>query len=76
MPNRRRGISPATPIDWPAPEQRSRAVRHYLAALDEAEPVGATAQEPRDDPGGCRLEIAAPGRPAFYAYSTNYLALP
>ena len=32
--NRRRGV-PEQTIDWPATEQRSRAVREYLAALDE-----------------------------------------
>jgi len=38
--NRRRGVLATLPIGWPAPEQRSRAVREYLAALDEAAPVG------------------------------------
>ena len=70
--NRRRGISPATPIDWPAPEQRSRAVRDYLAALDEAEPVGATPKYLSMTDPAARW-TAAPGCPAFYAYSTNYL---
>jgi len=40
--NRRRGVPSTETVEWPAPEQRSRAVREYLAALDEAEPVGAT----------------------------------
>ena len=70
--NRRRGISPATPIDWPAPEQRSRAVRDYLAALDVAEPIGATPKYLSMTDPAARW-TAAPGCPAFYAYSTNYL---
>jgi transposase len=70
--NRRRGISPATPIDWPAPEHRSRAVREYLAALDEAEPIGATPKYLSMTDPAARW-TAAPGCPAFYAYSTNYL---
>jgi transposase len=70
--NRRRGISPATPIDWPAPEQRSRAVRDYLQALDEAEPIGATPKYLSMTDPAARW-TAAPGCPAFYAYSTNYL---
>jgi transposase len=39
--NRRRGVPSTETAEWPAPEQRSRAVREYLAALDEAERVGA-----------------------------------
>jgi len=70
--NRRRGISPATPIEWPAPEQRSRAVRDYLQALDEAEPIGATPKYVSMTDPAARW-TAAPGCPAFYAYSTNYL---
>jgi transposase len=70
--NRRRGISPATPIDWPAPEQRSRAVRDYLAALDVAEPIGSTPKYLSMTDPAARW-TAAPGCPAFYAYSTNYL---
>jgi transposase len=39
--NRRRGTPSTEPVEWPSPEQRSRAVREYLDALDAAEPVGA-----------------------------------
>jgi transposase len=70
--NRRRGVPSTETVEWPAPEQRSRAVREYLAALDEAEPVGATPKYLSMTDPAARW-TAAPGCPAFYAYSTNYL---
>jgi hypothetical protein len=55
--------------DWPRPSGSSRAVREYLEALDEghkpAKRISTT------DPAA--QWTAAPGGPAFYAYSTNYL---
>jgi transposase len=70
--NRRRGVASTETVEWPAPEQRSRAVREYLAALDEAEPVGAPPKYLSMTDPAARW-TAAPGCPAFYAYSTNYL---
>jgi hypothetical protein len=70
--NRRRGVPSTETVEWPAPEQRSRAVREYLAALDEAEPIGATPKYLSMTDPAARW-TAAPGCPAFYAYSTNYL---
>jgi transposase len=70
--NRRRGVLATLPIGWPAPEQRSRAVREYLAALDEAEPVGSPPKHVSMTDPAARW-TAAPGGPAYYAYSTNYL---
>jgi IS5 family transposase len=70
--NRRRGVPSTETVEWPAPEQRSRAVRDYLAALDEAEPIGATPKYLSMTDPAARW-TAAPGCPAFYAYSTNYL---
>ncbi len=70
--NRRRGVSSTQPIEWPSPEQRSRAVREYLAALDEAEPVGSPPKHVSMTDPAARW-TAAPGCPAYYAYSTNYL---
>jgi IS5 family transposase len=70
--NRRRGIPLGEPIDWPSPEQRSRAVREYLEALDAAEPVGSPPKYVSMTDPAARW-TAAPGCPAFYAYSTNYL---
>jgi len=51
----------------------SRAVREYLDALDEADlPSGKTPKKVSStDPAASWT--AAPGGPAFYAYSTNYL---
>jgi transposase len=70
--NRRRGVPSTQPIEWPTPEQRSRAVREYLAALDEAEPVGSPPKHVSMTDPAARW-TAAPGCPAYYAYSTNYL---
>jgi len=70
--NRRRGTPSTMAVEWPAPEQRSRAVREYLDALDEAEPIGATPKYLSMTDPAARW-TAAPGCPAFYAYSTNYL---
>ena len=70
--NRRRGAPSTAPVEWPAPEQRSRAVRDYLTALDEAAPIGATPKYLSMTDPAARW-TAAPGCPAFYAYSTNYL---
>jgi hypothetical protein len=70
--NRRRGTPSTAQVDWPAPEQRSRAVREYLEALDAAEPVGAPPKYLSMTDPAARW-TAAPGCPAFFAYSTNYL---
>lgn len=51
----------------------TRAVREYLAALDEAAaPTGKLAKRNSVTDPAARW-TAAPGGPAFYAYSTNYL---
>jgi transposase len=70
--NRRRGVPPNPPVEWPSPEQRSRAVRDYLDALDASESVGAPPKYLSMTDPAARW-TAAPGCPAFYAYSTNYL---
>jgi transposase len=65
---------------WNEGEEPTRAVREYLQALDVANP--ASDDDPPEGPGGGRhisptdpeaRWTAAPGGPAFYAYSTNYL---
>jgi hypothetical protein len=54
------------------PRHATRAVREYLAALDEqGEPITPPASISPTDPAA--RWTAAPGGPAFYAYSTNYL---
>jgi transposase len=53
------------------PRVATRAVREYLAALDEqGEPTPAAASISPTDPAA---RWTAVGGPAFYAYSTNYL---
>ena len=69
---RQRGMPGDTVIDWGNPEEVTWPVREYLAALDE---VNRTSKPPKaisvTDPAASWT--AAPGGPAFYAYSTNYL---
>ena len=70
--NRRRGTPLGEAIEWPSPEQRSRAVREYLDALDASEQIGSPPKYVSMTDPAARW-TAAPGCPAFYAYSTNYL---
>lgn len=55
--------------DWPTPNLSTRPVREYLSSLDPdqqpAERISLTDPQAR--------WTAAPGGPAFFAYSTNYL---
>ncbi|ABA74798.1 putative transposase, truncated [Pseudomonas fluorescens Pf0-1] len=67
--SRQRGVPGDEPVNWSDPALSTRAVREYLEALDE-EALAETLPK--------RLSLtarwtAAPGGPAFYAYSTNYL---
>jgi IS5 family transposase len=70
--NRSRGPSGDDDIDWGAPQHSTRAVREYLAGLETNDP-------PETPPASISMTdpaarwTAAPGGPAFYAYSTNYL---
>jgi len=67
--NRARGVPGA---DWTSEASSSRAVREYLDALEQND---AAETPPKSisltDPGA--RYTAAPGGPAFYGYSTNYL---
>lgn len=58
--------------DWGVPGERTRAVREYLDSLEE---TATTDKPPRHisptDPAA--RWTAAPGGPAFFGYSTNYL---
>lgn len=58
--------------DWSSPGGCSRAVREYLASLDEDPPAGKTPKYVSATDPAARW-TAAPGSPAFFAYSTNYL---
>ncbi len=82
--NRAKGVPGNQAHDWNQGEGPSRAVREYLNALDASNPA-ADDDEPESPsgPSGPPKNIsrtdpaarwtAAPGGPAFYAYSTNYL---
>ncbi len=70
--NRGRKTAGDEPVDLRDRRHATRAVREYLAALDEqGEPVTPPAAISPTDPAA--RWTAAPGGPAFYAYSTNYL---
>jgi hypothetical protein len=59
----------AASVDWNDERLRTRAVREYLAALDESRtpPKSLSLTDPQSS------WTCAPGGPAFFAYSTNYL---
>jgi transposase len=70
--NRQRGVSGEEVMDWGDVHAVSRPVREYLARLEEANgdkipPKNISVTDP------AAQWTAAPGGPAFYAYSTNYL---
>lgn len=81
--NRARNIPTSEVAQWRQGTQCSRAVREYLEALDVANPVADDVSEGVHDTQTAARNIsptdpaaqwtAAPGGPAFYAYSTNYL---
>jgi transposase len=69
-------------IDWGPAARQSRAVREYLQALEESNPVGSDAAESSESSNPPKMIslsdpasswTAAPGGPAFFAYTTNYL---
>jgi transposase len=70
--NRTRGVSGEGAIDWHDPRPGTRAVREYLQALDDDGQIGATPKNISLTDPAARW-TAAPGCPAFFAYSTNYL---
>lgn len=69
--NRQRGVAGDVDVDWGAPEQVRRPIREYLDSLEACEPPKARKNLSLTDP--MARWTAAPGGPAFYAYSTNYL---
>jgi len=67
-----RGAPSTEAVNWKDPALSRRAVREYLQALDS----DAIKQVPPKNIALTDLQAswtAAPGGPAFYAYSTNYL---
>jgi transposase len=71
--NRARGVPGEQTADWKVGEASSRAVREYLAAIEEANPTEASVPKSVSLTDPAARYTAAPGGPAFYAYSTNYL---
>lgn len=80
--NRARGISGIETINWSQGERQSRAVREYIETLEENNPTDDdihASTESTTPPKNISLTdpaapwTAAPGGPAFYAYSTNCL---
>lgn len=70
--SRQHGVPGSETVDWKDPALSTRAVREYLEALDgeslaQALPKNISLTDPQS------RWTAAPGGPAFYAYSTNYL---
>ena len=69
--NRQKGV-PGIEATWDRESPLARPVREYLEALDDAETPHRTPKNvSTTDPAS--QWTAAPGGPAFYAYSTNYL---
>jgi len=69
--NRQRGV-PGLEASWGKASPLTRPVREYLEALDASEDERAPPKNVSlTDPAS--QWTAAPGGPAFYAYSTNYL---
>jgi transposase len=80
--NRARGVPGDGTIDWGNADKQSHAVREYLARLEESTPEYSESPTPTNaetlpkrisltDPAA--RYTAAPGGPAFFGYSTNYL---
>lgn len=69
--SRQRGNAEGELIDWSDPKLNTRAVHEYLAALDADNPGNPPKHISMTDPQA--RWTAAPGGPAFFAYSTNYL---
>jgi len=67
----RQHSKPSDEIDWGDPEQASRPVREYLAALEQENPLPLPKRISLTDPSS--TWTAAAGGPAVFAYSTNYL---
>lgn len=70
--SRQRGVAGTEEVDWRDPKRCTRAVREYLEVLDNEASAGTTPKNfSLTDP--LARWTAAPGGPAFYTCSTNYL---
>jgi len=70
--NRARGVAGEQAVGSMSSEAAPRAVREYLAALEKANPSEAAPKSISLTDPAARY-TAAPGGPAFYGYSANYL---
>jgi transposase len=70
--NRARGVPGTQAMDWKSGHGATRAVREYVAALEAVNPTETPPKSVSLTDPAARY-TAAPGGPAFYAYSTNYL---
>ncbi len=70
--SRQRGVLGDDEINWRDPALSTRAVREYLEALDE-EALGEALPKRLSLTDPLYRWTEAPGGPAFFAYSTNYL---
>ncbi|MNR50759.1 hypothetical protein D3C85_1703270 [compost metagenome] len=70
--SRQRGVPGDEEINWSDPSLSTRAVREYLEALDE-EALAEALHKRLSLTDHLARWTAAPGGPAFFAYSTNYL---
>jgi len=70
--NRQHGVPGCDAMEYLDHTHASRPVREYLEALDKEAPIGAAPKNISLTDPQARW-TAAPGGPAFYAYSTNYL---
>ncbi|MFS8087247.1 MAG: transposase [Acidobacteriota bacterium] len=70
--NRTRGVPGEEAMKWKDSDGATRAVREYLAGLEGANPADAPPKAVSLTDPAARY-TAAPGGPAFFAYSTNYL---
>lgn len=70
--NRARGVPGVEAMEWKSGNGSTRAVREYVTALETANPIETPPKSVSLTDPAARY-TAAPGGPAFYAYSTNYL---
>ncbi len=71
--NRARGVPGEQAMDWKNGTGATRAVREYLAAIEEANPTETAPPKSVSLTDPAARYTAAPGGVAFYGYSTNYL---
>lgn len=71
--NRARGVPGEQAVDWKSGTDATRAVREYIAAIEEANPTQTAPAKSVSLTDPAARYTAAPGGVAFYGYSTNYL---